>query len=114
MTVRYDQGEPNRAVIDEIRGPVVLEFGADWCGHCQAAQPLIAAALARHPGVRNLKIADGKGRPLGRSFGVKLWPTLVFLRDGHELTRTIRPTDGATIRKGLDAITTDAADATSH
>ena len=56
MTVRYDQGEPNRAVIDEIRGPVVLEFGADWCGHCQAAQPLIAAALARHPGVQHLKV----------------------------------------------------------
>ncbi|MEO6025577.1 MAG: thioredoxin family protein [Candidatus Binatia bacterium] len=100
-------------MIEEIRGPVAVEFGADWCGHCQAAQPLIAAALARHPGVPHLKIADGKGRPLGRSFGVKLWPTLVFLRDGHELTRAIRPTDGATIMTGLDAITTNAASVTT-
>jgi thioredoxin 1 len=114
MTFRYDQGEPDRAVIDEMRGPVVLEFGTDWCGHCQAAQPLIATALARHPEVQHVKIADGKGRPLGRSFGVKLWPTLVFLRDGHERTRAIRPTDAATIAKGLDAITADTAGARSR
>ena len=31
--------------------------------------------------------ADASGRPLGRSFKVKLWPTLVFLRDGREIER---------------------------
>jgi thioredoxin 1 len=104
MTLRYDASEPSRAAVDEIRGSVVIEFGADWCGHCQAAQPLIAAALARHPDVQHLKIADGKGRPLGRSFGVTLWPTLVFLRDGHETMRVIRPTDVGTVQRGLASI----------
>jgi thioredoxin 1 len=104
MTIRYDHDEPDRAAIDDLRGPAVLEFGADWCGHCQAAQPLIAAALADHPEVQHFKIADGKGRPLGRSFGVKLWPTLVFLRDGDEVLRLVRPTDTDGIARGLDAI----------
>jgi thioredoxin 1 len=108
MTLRYDATEPSRAAVDEIRGPVVIEFGADWCGHCQAAQPLIAAALARHPDVQHLKIADGKGRPLGRSFGVKLWPTLVFLRDGQETMRVIRPTELGTVQQGLASITEPA------
>jgi thioredoxin 1 len=65
---------------------------------------LIAAALGQHPDVHHFKIADGKGRPLGRSFGVKLWPTLVFLRDGQEVIRLIRPTDKESIARGFDAI----------
>jgi thioredoxin 1 len=82
---------PTRAEVDAMPGATLLEFGAAWCGFCRAAQPLIAQALAEHPGVRHLKIEDGSGRPLGRSYGVKLWPTLVFLRDGQEVARLVRP-----------------------
>jgi thioredoxin 1 len=66
---------------------------------------VIGAALERFPEVRHLKIADGKGRPLGRSYGVKLWPTLVFLRDGEEIARVVRPSDASSIARVLDTIT---------
>lgn len=96
--------EPRRAQIDTLAGPVVLEFGTGWCGFCRGAQPLIAAAFTGHPGVRHLKIEDGSGRRLGRSFGVKLWPTLVFLRDGSELARLVRPASEAAIAAALTTI----------
>jgi thioredoxin 1 len=96
--------EPARDDVDALTGATVIEFGAAWCGVCRATQPAIAAALAQHPVVRHLKIEDGPGRPLGRSFGVKLWPTLVFLRDGRETARLVRPRDAATIDRALDAI----------
>lgn len=96
--------EPSRAEIDAQRGPLVIEFGASWCGYCQAAQPLVDAALAEVGGVRLLWVEDGKGRPLGRSFGVKLWPTLVFLRDGREVERLVRPTDTGSIARALARI----------
>lgn len=73
-------------------GATVLEFGASWCGICKAAQPMIDEARAQHGEARFLWVEDGRGRPLGRSFGVKLWPTLVFLRDGRECARVVRPT----------------------
>nr|WP_294864591.1 thioredoxin family protein [uncultured Pseudogulbenkiania sp.] len=107
MNTRYADNEPSRAEIDAMTGPVLLEFGAPWCGHCQAAQALIAAALSPHPGVCHIKIEDGRGRRLGRSFGVKLWPTLVFLRDGQEVARLIRPDDAESIGHALAQI--DAA-----
>jgi thioredoxin 1 len=100
----YSTVEPQRAEIDALQGPVAVEFGTDWCGYCRAAQPLIAAAFAEHPGVQHLKIEDGKGRKLGRSFQVRLWPTLVFLRDGNEVARLVRPGDSAAIRQALGEI----------
>lgn len=104
MDTNYDKPEPTRAEVDALPGPTVLEFGTGWCGYCQGAQPVIAAALADHPDVRHVKVGDGKGKPLGRSFAVKLWPTLVFLKDGMELARAVRPTDAGEIRTGLEAI----------
>ncbi len=96
--------EPSRAEIDTLSGPVLLEFGAAHCGHCRAAQPLIAEALARHPPLHHIKVEDGPGRPLGRSFRVKLWPTLVFLREGIEVARLVRPADVPTIAQALARI----------
>lgn len=83
---------PSRADVDGLRGLTVLEFGTDWCGHCRAAQPAVAEALKDQPQWQHLKVEDGSGRALGRSFRVKLWPTLVFLRDGQEVARLVRPT----------------------
>jgi len=100
----YDPVEPTRAEVSRLAGPTVLEFGTPWCGYCRAAQPIIAAALADRSEVRHVKIEDGTGKPLGRSFDVKLWPTLVFLRDGRELARSVRPRSEDEIRRGLEAI----------
>lgn len=104
MTTEYARAEPPRADIDDLTGPTVVEFGTDWCGFCRAAQPLIAQAFQEHPGVRHLKIEDGSGRPLGRSFRVKLWPTLVFMLDGKEVARLVRPQDASEVRDAVALI----------
>ena len=96
--------EPTRAEVDALPGSTLLEFGTGWCGYCRRAQQPIAAALGRHPDVRHLRIEDGPGRPLGRSFGVKLWPTLVALRDGREVARLVRPADEAAVARALDEL----------
>ncbi|AOJ73287.1 MULTISPECIES: thioredoxin family protein [Burkholderia] len=87
----YTADAPTRPEVDSLAGATVIEFGANWCGICTGAQPAIRDAFLPHPDVRHLKIEDGPGRPLGRSFGIKLWPTLVFLRDGVEVARVVRP-----------------------
>jgi thioredoxin 1 len=87
------ESAPTRQEIDGTPGLVLLEFGTGWCGICRAAAPRIAAQLARHPEVRHVKVEDGPGRKLGRSFGVKLWPNLIFLRDGVPVRQLARPGD---------------------
>ena len=102
MTQPYEPEQSTRAEVDALRGLSVIEFGTNWCGVCKGAQPAIAEALADAPaGLRHLKVEDGSGRPLGRSFGVKLWPTLVFLRDGLEVARVVRPADAGAVREAM-------------
>lgn len=85
---------PTSAEVAAQAGWQVLEFGAPWCGHCQAAQSALQAFVEAND-LPHWKIEDGKGRPLGRAFKVKLWPTVVLLRDGEEIARVVRPLDSA-------------------
>src|SRR6187402_2002964 len=99
-----EAAEPTRAEVDAFPGATVLEFGASWCPICQGARPLIDRALGQHPSVRHRWIEDGKGKPLGRSFRVKLWPTLVFLRDGTEVARVVRPRASSELDAALERL----------
>jgi thioredoxin 1 len=105
--MNYSSNEPARADVDALTGPAVVEFGSNTCGYCRAAQPLIAQAFADHAELPHIKVEDGKGRPLGRSYRVKLWPTLIFLKDGREVERVVRPTDVDSIRNALARIVAD-------
>ena len=100
----YAAEAPTREAMDAMAGATLLELGTDWCGYCRAAEPFVTKALAGHPTVKHLKVEDGSGRPLGRSYRVKLWPTLIFLDHGKEVARLVRPTDVATVAQALTQI----------
>jgi thioredoxin 1 len=99
MTEKYSAPGPTREEVDRISGAVLLEFGTDWCGYCRAAEIIVQQALAENPHLLHLRVEDGPGRRLGRSFKVKLWPTLIFLKDGQELARAVRPTSVDELRR---------------
>src|SRR5262245_19614970 len=92
---RDEAHAPTRAEIDATEGLVLLEFGTAWCGHCRAIASKVKELLECHPGVTHVKVEDGPGRPLGRSFQVRLWPSFVFLRDGRVIQQIARPSYAA-------------------
>lgn len=88
----YHDAAPTLDAVRALRGVALLEFGAPWCGHCLAARSATETALSHYPNLAHIKIHDGQGKRLGRAFAVKLWPTLILLDDGEEITRCVRPT----------------------
>ena len=60
--------------------------------------PLCGDELGVH-----VKVEDGPGRPLGRSFRVRLWPNLVFLKDGHVVRQLARPA-ASDLREAFEAL----------
>ena len=99
----YHEQQPTREEVDRMQGPVVVEFGADWCPICQGFAPKLEALFEKNPDVTHVRAADGRGKPLGRSFGVKLWPTLVFMRDGQVVEQMSRPSQEEAW-KGFEAL----------
>jgi thioredoxin 1 len=104
MNEEYQNPGPSREAVDAMPGSVLLEFGTGWCGYCQGAQSSIRAALADVSDIEHIKVEDGPGRPLGRSFKVKLWPTLIAMKDGAEVARVVRPERADEIREVLNAL----------
>jgi len=99
----YAASDLQREAADGLPGLVLLQFGTNWCGYCQNARALIDSAMASRPNVTRHLIEDGPGRPLGRSYRIKQWPTLLLLRDGKEVGRVVRPQDAQALRDLLQA-----------
>ena len=95
--------DPAPAPVDlaDRPGTVAVEFGVEWCPHCQAAQPFWRGARHERRDTPHIKIEDGQGRRRGRHFKVKLWPTLVVLRQGQEIGRVTRPQSAQEVEEQL-------------
>ena len=100
----YQPETITREQADALPGVTVLQFGTDWCGYCRAAERVIDPVLDRAAGLHRVLVEDGKGRPLGRSYRVKLWPTLVFLNDGVEVARVVRPWRESDVEEAMSTV----------
>lgn len=100
----YSEDAPSLDEITALNGIAILEFGTPWCGHCLASREAVAQVMTSHPDLVHIKVFDGKGKRLGRQFGVKLWPTLIALRDGVEVDRVVRFTSVDEVRKLMDKL----------
>jgi thioredoxin 1 len=97
----YSDNDPRRSEIDAIKGPLLLVFGSNSCSICRATEPLLVEALTGLDWLTHWKIQDGQGRKLGRTFAVKLWPTLIFIKNGKEIARLVRPDSTTAIQNEL-------------
>ena len=70
--------------------PIVLDFGAAWCGPCKQLAPIIDELSEEYAG----RIAVGKcdieeADDLTMEYGIRNVPTVLFIKDGKVVDRFV-------------------------
>ncbi len=70
--------------------PVLLDLWAPWCAPCRVIGPAVEASAARFAGrLKVAKLNVDEAPQTAERFGVRGIPTLLMLRDGHEVERQV-------------------------
>ena len=68
-----------------IKGRVLVDFYADWCGPCKRLAPL----LEELEGIDIIKVNVDMFDNLSRSYGIMSIPTLILFESGKEIKKII-------------------------
>jgi thioredoxin len=85
--------------------PVLLEFGAEWCGPCKTVAPELAALAAELQGQAKICSVDiDKSPMLARQFGVQSVPTFVVIHQGAPVAAKAGAMRRAQLKEMLEGV----------
>ena len=69
--------------------PVLIDFYADWCGPCKMLSPIIDEIAEENSEIKVVKVNVDDSQDLAMKYQVMSIPTLVVIKNGEEVNRSV-------------------------
>ena len=69
--------------------PVLIDFYADWCGPCKMLSPIIDEIAEENSEIKVVKVNVDDAQDLAMKYQVMSIPTLVVIKNGEEVNRSV-------------------------
>lgn len=69
--------------------PVLVDFYADWCGPCKMLSPIVDEVAQENEDIKVVKVNVDDSQDLAMKYQVMSIPTLVVIKEGNEINRSV-------------------------
>ena len=102
--VSVDEATFAAAVLEAPR-PVLVDFGAEWCGPCVAVAPVIRSLALEYADRLTVATVDVDAQPqLAARSGVRSLPTVLLLEGGQVRRVLVGARSGQEYRTAIDEV----------
>ena len=85
--------------------PVLVDFGAEWCGPCRALAPIVEDLAEEYTGRLKVGTVDiDKAQGVARQFSIMSVPTIIFFKGGEAVDKITGLQPKANLKKRIDAL----------
>ena len=76
--------------VKQSETPVLVDFGAEWCGPCRALAPIVEELAQEFDGKLKVGTVDiDVSREVASTYGIMSVPTIIFFKGGEVVDKVV-------------------------